>query len=162
MWRQAASSTLRNKGVWGGSEHLRLGDHFKVQRNMAHGSGPNSRTEQKEKRRKRRGVSLTSELSRLTLQFQNQYRRSFWPTHCGGAWARLGAWAPSLVCGGFARRTNIYTFLNFAPYKVVFVGPVQAQRSARGCCTRRRDSRPPDAASANKARRPVTLPTSHR
>ena len=24
---------------------------------------------------------------------------------CGGPWARLGAWAPSLVCGGFARRS---------------------------------------------------------
>ena len=25
------------------------------------------------------------------------------PARCGGPWARLGAWAPSLVCGGFAR-----------------------------------------------------------
>ena len=23
------------------------------------------------------------------------------PARCGGPWARLGAWAPSLVCGGF-------------------------------------------------------------
>jgi hypothetical protein len=27
------------------------------------------------------------------------------PARCGGPWARLGAWAPSLVCGGFARRS---------------------------------------------------------
>ena len=27
------------------------------------------------------------------------------PARCGGPWARLGAWAPSLVCGGFARKS---------------------------------------------------------
>ena len=36
---------------------MQLGDHFKVLRNMAHESGPNSRTEQKEKRRKARRFS---------------------------------------------------------------------------------------------------------
>ena len=28
------------------------------------------------------------------------------PARCGGPWARLGAWAPSLVCGGFTWRTT--------------------------------------------------------
>ena len=31
------------------------------------------------------------------------------PARCGGPWARLGAWAPSLVCGGFARRSFLHT-----------------------------------------------------
>ena len=35
------------------------------------------------------------------------------PARCGGPWARLGAWAPSLVCGGFARKS--FFFLTSAP-----------------------------------------------
>ena len=30
------------------------------------------------------------------------------PARCGGPWARLGAWAPSLVCGGFAGEVFLY------------------------------------------------------
>ena len=39
------------------------------------------------------------------VAFVSRPLRAGVPARCGGPWARLGAWAPSLVCGGFARKS---------------------------------------------------------